>query len=126
VRVNILIDLGGRSVKAGSRNIAVAISKLGYIHLRAIDCPLRGGAGLDRTVIVTLQPRLSSELAVVAVGYEIADLKPERTIVIADFANPQCWVFSGYLPAIAKLAALVCDRTGREVSSPTNAPVGLA
>ena len=123
--MNILVDLGGRSVKAGKRNISVAISKLGYINIRAIDCPPRGGVGIDRTVIVTLQPRLSSELAVAAVGYEIADLRPERTIVIADFANPQCWVFSGYLPAIAKLAALVCDRAGAEVSAPSNVTARL-
>ena len=32
--------------------------KLGYIHIRSIDRPLRGGAGQERMVIVTLQPQV--------------------------------------------------------------------
>ena len=123
--VDILIDLGGRVVKAAKRNIEVAISKLGYIHIRAVDCPLPNGDGLDRTAIVTLQPELTSELAFAAVGYEVADLRPDRTIVVAHFVNPQCWVFSGYLPALQKIAALVRERGEGKVFAVTERPAHL-
>jgi hypothetical protein len=94
-----LIDLTGRASRVGKRNVAVAIAKLGYIHIRAID----------RTVIVTLKPRLVHPLTVAAAAYEIADLDPERSIVVADVKYQRCWVFAEYMPAIRKIASLASD-----------------
>jgi phenylpyruvate tautomerase PptA (4-oxalocrotonate tautomerase family) len=106
--MEILIDLAGHLLEARARNVAVAISKLGYIHIRSIDRPVHGRpAALERIVIVTLRPQLVLELTVAAAGYEIADLKPERTVVVAESAKPQCWVFPGHMLAIVKIASLV-------------------
>jgi hypothetical protein len=105
--VEILIDLAGHLLEARKRTVAVAISKLGYIHIQSIERPMHRPAPPTRTVIVTLRPQLVSELTVAAAGYEIADLKPERTVVVAEFAQQECWVFSGHMPAIVKIASLV-------------------
>jgi len=94
--VELLIDLSGRSLKVGRRSIAVVVSKVGFIHIRSTG----------RTVIVTLQPELLSQLTLAAAGYEIGDLNPERTVVVAGIASPKCWVFAGYMPALRKIASL--------------------
>jgi hypothetical protein len=115
--VDILIDLAGRVSKNGKRNLAVAVSKLGYIHICTAGHEPNAAAATDRTVIVRLQPQLSSELAVVAACYQIADLQPARTVVIVDSANPVCCVSSGYMPALRKIAALVRNRGQGEMPS---------
>jgi hypothetical protein len=102
-----LIDVGGRLLRVGRRDVAIAVTKLGYIHIQAIDADPSGEAGDGRTVVVTLRPSLGSELALAALGYAISDLCPKRTIVHAEFTKPQCWVFPEYLPALKKVAALI-------------------
>ena len=115
--MDILIDLAGRVLKSGKRNIAIAVSKLGYIHICAVDHEPNDVAAADRTVIVRLQPQLSSELAVASACYQIADLQPARTVVIVDSANLACCVSSGYMPALRKIAALVRNRGQGEIPS---------
>jgi hypothetical protein len=115
--VELLIDLAGRSLKIGKRNVAVAISKLGYIHIQSIEHPVPFRATPNRTVIVTLQPWLLSKLAIVAAAFSIADLSPERTIVVAEFAKRECWISTGYMPAIRRIAALVSDPGDTDISS---------
>jgi hypothetical protein len=97
--VEFLVDLTGRSIKVGKRNVAVAVAKLGYIHIRLTD----------RTVIITLKPRLVHPLTVAAAGYEISDLEPERTIVLAGIENQECWIFTGYMSALRKMASFSSD-----------------
>ena len=94
--MEILIDLAGRSLKVGRRNVAVAVSKVGFIHVRSTG----------PTAIISLQPQLASEVTIAAAAYIIADLNPQRTIVAAWLSNPRCWVFSGYALAVRKIAAL--------------------
>lgn len=91
-----LIDVAGRSRKIGTRNVAVAVAKLGNVHIRSVG----------RTVIITLQPETVSEVALAAAGYKIGDLSPERVILVAGVASARCWVFSGYRPAFSKIDAL--------------------
>jgi hypothetical protein len=97
--VELLIDLTGQSLRVGKRNVHAAVSKLGYIHIRSIE----------RTVIVTLKPRLVHPLTVAAAAYEISDLNPERTIVVAAVEHQECWVFPGYMSALRKMASLASD-----------------
>ena len=92
-----LIDLAGRSLPIGRRNIAAAVGKAGFVHIRSVD----------RTVIITLEPRLVSQLALAATCYKVADLGPERTIVVAGVARPKYSVFLGYIAALSTLGWLV-------------------
>src|SRR5579863_3490757 len=102
----VFVDTGGRLLNAGGRNVAVAVMVLGYIHIRTIDPHTDGGESDKRTVVVTLRPYVGSQLALAALGYALGDLRPNRTIVYAAFAEPQFWAFPGYLPALRKVAAL--------------------
>ena len=104
MRVELLIDLTGRPTKIGKRDVAVAIAKLGYIHIRAIG----------RSVTVTLMPRLVHPLTLAAAAYEIADLEPDRTIVVAGAENNRCRVSAGYMSAIRTMASLAGDTGGAD------------
>jgi len=72
-------------------------------------------------VIVTLQPQVGSDLMAAAAGYQIADLNPNRTVVLADLENPRCWVFPGYMSALKQVAALIRRRGEATVFSATDA-----
>jgi hypothetical protein len=109
--VEILIDPTGRSMRAGRRDVALAIAKIGFIYIRS----------LGRTAIVTLQPRLVSQLTLAGAGYKIADLGPERTIIVAGVMDPECWVFPGYTDALKKLGNLVCGEGDGEPRSSVGA-----
>jgi hypothetical protein len=116
--MELLIDLAGRSLKVRKRNVAMAISKLGYIHIQSIDHPAPGHGTPNRTVIVTLQPWLLSKITMVAAAFAIADLSPECTIVVAEFAKRECWVSPGYMPALRRIATLIDDPGDANISSP--------
>ena len=72
---------------------------------------MRDQTAIERTVIITFQPRAVSELALAAIGYKFADLDPERIIVVAECATPQCLVFADGLLAVRKIAALARGET---------------
>lgn len=115
------IDLAGRSRKVGQLSVAIAVSKIGYIHVRLIERTLAGRATTDRTVIVNVQPYLVSELALAAFGYKLADLNPERTVVVVEGPNPGCWVVSDQTSALrlmANLARTDADTPARVATSP--------
>ena len=107
-----LIDLLGRSRKVGKRNAAVAIAKVGYVHVRLTEHQMGDQRGTCQTVIVTLQPQLVTQPAIAALGYKLADLDPERTIVVAELAVPRSWVFPAHMPALRMIAMLASDRIG--------------
>lgn len=113
------IDLSGRSRQVGRRNIAIAVSKVGYIHVRLIERVQAGRHAVDRTAIVTLQPRLVSQPTLAALGYKLANLDPERTVVVADFPVAKCWVFVGHMSALRMIGAIVAG--DGETSSPADA-----
>jgi hypothetical protein len=121
--VEVFINFTGRALKVCKRDISAAVSKLGYIHVRSIDRPSDSEAGHGRTVIITLEPRLNSDLMVAAVAYEIADLNPSRTIVVVGVSCQKSWVFPGYLPAIRKIAALVAGRAETDRSGESEVPI---
>jgi hypothetical protein len=100
--VEFLIDLSGRSRAVGKRDVAIAVSKVGYVHLRTVD-----RADTQRTAIVNFQPRLVSERALAALGYKLANLDPDRTVVVSEFPSPGCWTFRGYMPALKMVGRLV-------------------
>lgn len=95
--MEVLVDVAGRSQRIGKRDVATAILKLGFVHIRSIN----------RTAIITLAPRLVQPVTLAATAYKVADLDPERTIVVATAENEQCWAFSGYMLAIGKMMSLV-------------------
>jgi hypothetical protein len=103
--VEFLIDGAGRSRKVGDRNAAAAISKAGHVHISAIDRPAPESV-FDRTVVVTLQPRLLCELTIAGLGNKLAALRPDRIVIVADLQRPECWVFSNCLVALRKVTAL--------------------
>jgi hypothetical protein len=105
--VEFLIDLAGRSLPVGRRNIALAVGKAGLVHIRSVG----------RTVIITLEPRLVSQLALAATCYKLADFGPERTILVAGVACPKYSVFLGYIGALATLGWLV-GRAAPEAPAP--------
>jgi hypothetical protein len=105
--LELLIDHIGRSLRTGKRDVVVAISKLGYVHIRVNG----------RTVIVTLTPRLVHPLTVAAAAYEISDLDPARTVVVAGVDKQECWVFAGYMPALRRIASLASDAAEKEVGA---------
>jgi hypothetical protein len=100
------IDLAGRSRKVRRRNVAAAVAEVGYVHIRTRDVVQRDRSTVDRTVIVTLRPQLPSELTLAATGYKLSDLDPDRIVVVADSASPECWVFDDVLPAMRRIAAI--------------------
>jgi len=100
MRVEVLIDLAGcLSGAARECHVSLAIQRLGYIHIRAIN----------RNLVITLRPCLVSGLMVAVACYEVADFNPERTAIIALFETPLYSIFCGYRPALKKLATLVVD-----------------
>jgi len=103
--VDVLINLSGQPVRAGMRDVAVAVSKIGLVHIRMI-----GG-----TLIVTFEPESASEMSLAGAFYKIADLRPERTIVVAGIANSVCWSYPGYTSALKKMDELACETGNREV-----------
>lgn len=109
--VEFLIDLLGRSRKVGKRNVAIAVAKVGYVHVRVPERQMEDQRRNSRTVIVTLQPQLVTQPAIAALGYKLADLDPERTIVVAELAVPQSWVFPAHMPALRMIAMLASDGT---------------
>jgi hypothetical protein len=104
--VDFFIDLGGRSRKVGQRNVPIAVSKVGYIYLRTVERPFGQQNSKGRTVIITFAPRLVSELAIAALGYKLADLEPERTVVVAEGPRPRCRVFADAISALRLVGAL--------------------
>jgi hypothetical protein len=115
--IEFFVDLSGRPRKVGKRNIAAAVSEAGYFHVRSIDRVLNNRSGLDRTVIVTFQPQLVSELAIGVIGNKLASLDPERIIVIAELAKTKCWVFADGLLALRNITALVRGEEGAAAST---------
>ena len=100
------IDLAGRSRKVGRRNVAEAVVEVGFVHIRIRDIVQCDQLSIDRTVIVTLRPQLPSELTLAATGYKLSDLDPDRIVVVAESASPECWVFDDVLPAMRRIAAI--------------------
>ena len=92
-----LINLTGRASPAGKRDVAFAVARLGFVHLRLIVS----------TLIVTLQPELVSQLTAAGAFYKIAQLNPQRTIIITGVGSKDCWAFDGYKPAIRNIQALL-------------------
>jgi len=98
--VECLIDLTGRALRIGKRNVATAVRPVGFIFIRTIG----------RTAIITLQPPLVSQLTLAGAAYMIADLNPDRTILIVGIVNPECRIFPRYIDALRKLGELVSGR----------------
>jgi hypothetical protein len=119
--VEFFIDLSGRSRKIGKRNVALAVSQVGYVYLRSIDRTVTERSVVDRTAIFTFRPEKISQLTLAAAGYQLAELKPERTVVVAELPKPQCWVFAGYMSALKMIAKLVSTAGDASVSSPIDA-----
>lgn len=88
------------------RNVALAVSKVGYVHLRSIERLVVDRDATDRTVIVTFQPLKLAPLTLAGLGYKLADLNPARTVIVAELPQPMCWVCTGYLAALKKIAAV--------------------
>jgi hypothetical protein len=107
--VEFLIDVSGRARRVGNRGAALAVSKGGQIHFFSIQRPASDQNSIDRTDIVTLQPRLVSGLSLAALGYKLADFNPQRTVVVLDQPAPKCWVFGCPITALRAIAALMSD-----------------
>jgi hypothetical protein len=103
--VEFLIDPAGRSRRGGRRNIAAAVTQTGCVYLRSIDYPTSCGTD-DRTVIVTLQPALVSDAAIVSTANKLAGLCPDRVVLIAEGSSAQCFVFSDSVLAVRTINAL--------------------
>ena len=104
-----LIDLSGRTRRVGSRSAAIAISQAGHIHVRSIQRPAADRNSTDRLAIVTLHPRLVSGVSLAALCYKLADLDPQRIVILIDDPVPKCWVFSSPMSALRAIAALMSD-----------------
>jgi hypothetical protein len=109
--VEFLIDPAGRSRRIGNRDVATAVSKVGYVHLLVIERSDNTESRVDRTAIAALQPGRVSEATVAALGNKLAAVHPDRTVVVAYFPTPECWVFSDCLAALRKVTALADDRS---------------
>jgi hypothetical protein len=105
-RSEFFIDLQGRFRGVGNRNIALAVTDVGYVHVGVIDRMAPNEDLSDRAVIVRLQPQRISQLALAALGYHLADLDPTLIIVVADLPMPLCKSFTGYLTAMKMIAQL--------------------
>ena len=108
-----LIDLSGRIRRVGNRDAATAVSQAGHIHFRSIQRPASDRNSADRLVIATLHPRLVSGPSVAALCYKLADLDPQRVVILIDDPVPKCWVFSSHRSALRALAALMSDSERR-------------
>jgi hypothetical protein len=119
--VEFMIDNAGRPRKIGRRNVVLAVSQVGYVHIRLFDRTVTERSVVDRTAIVTFRPQKISQLTLAAAGYQLAELRPERTVVVAELPKPQCWVFAGYMSALKMIAKLVSAAGDASVSGPTDA-----
>jgi hypothetical protein len=119
--VEFMIDNAGRPRKVGRRNVVLAVSQVGYVHIRLFDRTVTERSVVDRTAIVTFRPQKISQLTLAAAGYQLAELRPERTVVVAELPKPQCWVFAGYMSALKMIAKLVSTAGDASASSPTDA-----
>jgi hypothetical protein len=109
------IDLAGRSRKVKKENVALAVEQVGYIYVEVADQRDDARSNIDRTVIVSLRPRLPSKLAVAALGYKLADLKANRIVVAAGPDRAQCSIFTDDVLAMRSIAAAA---DGRESFTP--------
>lgn len=103
--VEFLIDPAGRSHRGGKRSIAAAVTRAGCVCVQSIDHLTDRGTD-DRTVIVTFQPRLLSDAAIITTGNKLAALRPDRIVLLAEGANTQCLVFSDSVLALRTINAL--------------------
>ena len=103
--VEFLIDPAGRSRRSGRRNIAAAVAQTGCVYVRLIEQPTCRGP-TDRTVTVTFRPSLLSDAAIVSTGNKLADLDPDRVVLIAEGLNTQCFVFSDSVLALRTINVL--------------------
>jgi hypothetical protein len=118
--VEFLIDPAGRSRKAGRRNIAAAVTQSGCVYLRSIDHPPSRDVD-DRTVIVTLQPALLSDAAIVSTANKLADLCPNRVVLLAEGSKAQCFVFSDSVLAVRTINTLANGDGVSGAAQPINA-----
>jgi len=103
--VDVVIDLLGRPVLAGKRDVAVAVSKIGVVHIRTVG----------KTAIVTFEPEAASQTSLAGAFYKIADLRPERTIVVAGIGNSVFWIYPGYTAALRKIDELASGNVNPEL-----------
>jgi len=108
------IDLGGRARRVGSRDIAIAVRKIGYIYIDVLDRTDHARPVSERTVIVSLSPRLPSDLALAALGYKLADLDADRLVVVTGAEPTQCSVFTDDLSAMRRIVSVA---RGQETSA---------
>ena len=102
--MDVVIDLLGRAVLAGKRDVAVAVSKIGVVHIRTVG----------KTAIVTFAPEAASRTSLAGAFYKIADFNPERTIVVAGIGNSAFWIYPGYAAALRKIDELVSTKANLE------------
>jgi hypothetical protein len=115
--VEFLIDIRGCvRRRIANLKIAAVVEQGGSVHIQAIDRPVADQACIDRTVIVTLHPRLMSCAAVVTLGNQLAELEPQRIVVVATTSSTaKSWIFSNALSALRMVIAL-CE--GRADAAP--------
>jgi hypothetical protein len=106
------IDLGGRTRQIRNQDIAIAVRKIGYIYVDVVERTHRARSESERTVIVSLSPRLSSDLAIAALGYKLADLGADRIVVVTGAEPVECSVVTDDLSAMRRIAAVA---KGREI-----------
>jgi hypothetical protein len=108
--MELLIDVAGHALRVGKRDVSIAVSTLGFVHIRVVE----------RTLIVTLQPGLVHPLTIAAAAYKVADSDPKRTIIIAGYGSQECWVFAGYSSALVKMSGFASDerRAGAPIQEP--------
>ena len=101
--MELLIDTAGRSVSPIRRDVEVAVSKAGCVHIAAIG----------KTSVVTFQPKLVSALTIAATAYKLAALAPVLTIVLGGIGDSEWRVCRGYQTAVETMEMLVSDARGR-------------
>src|SRR5215471_18619070 len=95
--VELLIDCEGVAFQQPDQAIDDAVWNLGFVHLRAVN----------RSLIVTLCPRLVQPVTMAGVFYELADFAPESTYIIADRLARKSEMFQGFRPALRRIYELV-------------------
>jgi hypothetical protein len=116
-----LIDPTGRSRRGENRNIPAAVTLTGCVYVRTVDRPSHCGAD-HRTVIVTLQPSLVSDPAIISTGNKLAALRPNRIVLIAEGSDTKCFVLSDSVLALRTINALAHGNGAGLVAQPLNAP----